>query len=164
MNALIAFFAGPIGRWIVIGLVVATAATTAYLWAYNAGYAASEAKVSAAIAEANQRARAAESAAVEKVAKLTTDYMRETSDAQTQIDALRASVRDGTRRLSVRVASVPGCQGAAPTAGTGAETRAELDPATADALVSIAADGDAAIRQSNALIDSYAIARETCGK
>jgi len=164
VSALIAFFAGPIGRWIVIGLVVATAATTAYLWAYNAGYAKHKAETVAAIAEANQRAREAERDAAERLAKVVTDNRKVVTDAQAEITRLRASVRDGTRRLSVRVASVPGCPGATPTAGVGSEARAELDPATADDLVAIAADGDAAIRQSNALIDAYAIARETCGK
>ena len=40
--------------------------------------------------------------------------------------------------------------------GTGAgEARAELDPAAADDLVSIATDGDIAIRKLNYCIDQY---------
>jgi len=158
------FVAGPIGRWVVIGLLVAAAVTAAGMRAYNAGYAKHEAETSAETAEANQRARTAERAASERMAKVATDHRKVVSDAQAQIDLLRTDVRRGARRLSVVTAGLSGCPGAAPAGRSGTEARADIDPATADALVAIAADGDAAIRQANALIDAYQIASEVCGK
>lgn len=163
MGGLIAFFAGPIGRWVVIGLLVSAAVAAAGMRAYNAGYAKHEAETTAAIAEANQRARKAESVAAERMAQLVADHTKDNINAKQKIDRLRIDLRNGTRRLSV-LASVPTCSDTAASGGPGAETRTELDPATADALVAITAAGDNAIRQSNALIDAYAIAVEVCGK
>ena len=163
MGGLITFFAGPIGRWVVIGLLVSAAVAAAGMRAYNSGYAKHEAETTAAIAEANQRARKAESVAAERMAQLVADHTKDNINAKQKIDRLRIDLRNGTRRLSV-LASVPTCSDTAVAAGAGAETRADIDPKTADAIVSIVADGDDAIRQSNALIDAYAIAVEVCGK
>ena len=164
MNALLGFVAGPIGRWVVIGLLVAAAVTAAGMKAYNAGYSAHEAETSTAIAEANQRARTAERAASERMAKVVTDHRKVVSDAQSQIDLLRTDVRSGARRLSILTAGLSVCADPAAAGRPGGETRTDLDPATADTLVAIAADGDAAIRQANALIDAYAVAADVCGK
>lgn len=164
MGVLLAFLTGRAMRWLILAGVVAAAAAAAYYWAYDAGYAKHEAETSAAIAEANQEARAAEAAASGRMAKLAAEHFQEVSNAKAEIDRLRADVRSGARRLSILVAGVPGCADSSVAAGSGREARAELDPATAEALVAIAGDGDAAIRQSNALIDAYAIAAEVCGK
>lgn len=164
MTGLLGFFVGPIGRWVVIGLLVAAAVAAAGMRAYNAGYAKHEAETSTATAEANQRARTAERAASARLAKVATDHQKEVTDAQAQIDRLRGDVRRGARRLSVFTAGLSGCADPAAAGRAGAEARADLDPATADALVAIAADGDAGIRQANALIDAYQVAAEVCGK
>ncbi len=164
MTALLGFVAGPVGRWVVIGLLVAAAVAAAGMRAYNAGYAKHESETSAATAEANQRARIAERAASARMMALATTHQKEIEHARTETDRLRADVRSGARRLSVVTAGLSACPGAAPAGGTGRETRTDLDPATADALVAIAGAGDDAIRQSNALIDAYAIAAEVCGK
>jgi len=161
---LLSFVAGPIGRWVVIALLVAAAVTAAGMRAYNAGYATHEAETSAATAEANQRARTAERAASERMAKVATDHRKVVSDAQAQIDLLRTDVRSGARRLSVLTAGLSVCAGPAAAARAGAEARADLAPDTADALIAIASAGDAAIRQSHALIDAYQVAADVCGK
>lgn len=164
MSALLGFVGGPLGRWVVIGLLVAAAVAAAGMRAYNAGYAKHEAETSAATAEANQRARIAERKASERMAKVATDHRKVVTDAQSQIDRLRADVRSGARRLSVAIAGIPACADPSPAGGTVRETRTELAATTADALVAIAADGDNAIRQANALIDAYAVAAEACGR
>ena len=165
MTAMLAFFAGPVGRWIIIAGLLASVATAAYWRAYNAGYAVHEAETSAEIAEANQRARKAESDAVLRMSQLAERHYKEETHANAEVARLRADYRNGTRRLSVPVeARVPSCEDTASASGTGGETRAELDPATAEALVAIAAEGDSAIRQSNALIDAYQIAATVCGQ
>ena len=164
ISALLTFAAGPIGRWVVIGLLVAAAVAAAGLLAYNAGYAKHEAETTAEVAEANQGARDAERVASDRMAKVATEHRKVVSDAQTQIDRLRADVRSGARRLSVVTAGLSACPDSGAAGGIVAEARTELAAETADALVAIAADGDAAIRQSNALIDAYAIAESVCGK
>lgn len=162
--SLLNFFTGPIGRWLVIAVLIAAAVAAAGIKGYNAGYAKHEAETSAATAEANQQARTAEREANSRMAKLAAEHHQEKTHAQIQIDRLRADLRSGARRLSIAVARVPACTDPATAAGPGAEARADLDPAAAEALVAIAADGDAAIRQANRLIDAYAIAAEVCGK
>ena len=162
---LLSFVAGPFGRWVVISLLVAAAVAAAGLRLYNAGYAAHEAETSAEIAEANRRARMAERVATERMSQVATEHRKVVTDAQSKIDRLRADLRSGARRLSIpTVAGVSVCADSAVAGGSEREIRSALDPATADALVAIAADGDAAIRQANALIDAYAIAESVCGK
>lgn len=164
MSALLAFVAGPIGRWVVVGLLLTAAVAAAGMRLYNAGYAAHEAETSTATAAANQQARHAERLASERMAQLATTHQQEVADGQTKIDRLRGDVRSGARRLSVPTTGVSVCPDPAAPGGVGNHARAELDRATADALVALVAEGDAAIRQSGALIEAYAIAAEVCGK
>lgn len=163
--SLVSFAVGPIGRWVLVALAAAAVLAGIRMQAYNAGYDKCEAQTSAAIAEANQQARIAEQAASARLAKLATTHHQEIENARIETDRLRADLRSGAKRLSVPAgACVPAGTGPAAAGPPGTETRTELDGATADALVAIAADGDAAIRQSNALIDAYAVAAELCGK
>lgn len=102
--------------------------------------------------QAEQTARAKEQAWQAAHTELQAKYEEEKKNAESKIADLRLRVRSGTVRLSVpaRGCAVPGNPGAA----TG-KTRAELDGKTADDLISIAADGDAAIRELNLCIDQY---------
>lgn len=83
---------------------------------------------------------------------LARKHEKEKKNAQTEINRLRGRIRAGTVRLSVpaRGCTVPGN-----TTNDAGETRAELDGKTAYDLISIAADGDAAIRELNLCIDQY---------
>ena len=84
--------------------------------------------------------------------QLDTEHTEERERAnQTNAD-LRAAVATGKRRLSVRATSCSSGSSTATSLGH-AEARAELDPAAAERIVAIANDGDAAIRQLNALQD-----------
>jgi len=87
------------------------------------------------------------------LATLDTEHTKALTDAQATNNQLRTAVATGQRRLSV-LATCPSVRGA--TAATGvddAEGRAELDPATAERIVAIPADGDAAIIALTALQD-----------
>jgi prophage endopeptidase len=87
------------------------------------------------------------------LAQLDTEHTKALTDAQTTNNQLRAAVATGARRLSVK-ATCPAVR--ATTTATGvddAEARAELDPATAERIVAIPADGDAAIIALTALQD-----------
>ena len=76
------------------------------------------------------------------LAQLDTEHTKALTDAQTNINQLRAAVATGARRLSVK-ATCPVVRTATATAGLGdAEARAELDPAAGQRIVAIANDGD----------------------
>ena len=104
------------------------------------------------VLKAEQNARKKEQAMQAEHDALAKKYEKEKKSAQIEIDRLRNLVRTGAMRLSVPTSAckVPG----SPGAGIG-QTRAELDPKTADDLVAIAADGDEAIRELNLCIDQY---------
>lgn len=79
------------------------------------------------------------------LAQLDTEHTKALTDAQTNINQLRAAVATGARRLSVK-ATCPAVRTATTaTRLDDAEARAELDPAAAERIVAIPADGDEAI-------------------
>lgn len=140
---------------------------------YQRGHAAGSAKVraqwkqqDAERAESTQRtlgtliARA--NTLQDQLQQQDTHHHQEQTHAQAEINRLRAALRTGAVRLSVPTSgpACPGPQNAGPAAGP-EQARAELDPATADALVAITADGDTAIRELNACIDRYDAVRQT---
>lgn len=84
--------------------------------------------------------------------------LKDKANAKQSIDALSADLRSGALRLSVRTTGQQPASGGLTAAGPG-QARAELDPATAEALVRITADGDNAIRDLNTCIDQYAEVR-----
>lgn len=77
-------------------------------------------------------------------------FEQEQKDAEKTIANLKSRIADGSLRLSVRTKDV-----CSDTATGDRERRAELDPADAQALISIAEDGDRAIRKLNQCIDQY---------
>lgn len=117
------------------------------------------------LAAAIQAERDKQSALQATINDISTRRQREQAHADAELQTLRNSVAAGSVRVSVPSVSPRPLFGstapsAAPAAGRAQpEARCELDPAFAGALAGIAADGDAAIRQSNALIDTYNAAR-----
>ena len=84
-----------------------------------------------------------------EAAKAAEQLHKDKEDAQQKINQLRADVASGAQRLSIRASC------SASVAGGDSEAQAELDPKTADDLISITADGDQAIIELNACIDLY---------
>ncbi|WP_421526761.1 lysis system i-spanin subunit Rz [Pseudomonas brenneri] len=79
------------------------------------------------------------------LAQLDTEHTKALTDAQTTNNQLLAAVATGARRLSVN-ATCPAVRTATTaTSLDDAEARAELDPAAAERIVAIPADGDEAI-------------------
>ena len=96
---------------------------------------------------------------VEQLATQDQRHTQEQTHAQAEIHRLHDAVRTGALRLSIPTvaricASAPG-PGDTAAASNAAAPRAELDPAAAEALVTITADGDDAIRDLNACIERY---------
>jgi len=89
--------------------------------------------------------------------------IKERDDAKFARDHFIAGVRSGAIRLSIPILARDGNTDSADTRvikGSRHQTRAELDPETAQFLDAIASDGDDAIRQLNACIDTYNTVRE----
>lgn len=81
---------------------------------------------------------------------------QEIDDAKIREDALLRSVRSGERKLYIRANCEPAAPGSASTGSSGSSvSRAELDSEDADTLLSIAFDGDTAIRERNTCISAY---------
>lgn len=155
-------------NWLVL-LVLIAAAFLAYRL-YQKGYSDGEAAVTAE--QRQQELRRSEAAnrdllrlisrtdrLAEQLATQGQRHKQEKTHAQAEIHRLRADVHSGALRLSVPTragtcAGAPGPDGAT-TASNAAAPRAELDPAAAEALVAITADGDDAIRDLNACIERY---------
>jgi hypothetical protein len=91
----------------------------------------------------------------EEANKSAAIFQKEKQNAQIKINQLRADVNSGAIRLSIPVNS--SCS--TPLGTT--ETRAELDNQTSQDLISIAEDGDNAIRDLNYCIDRYNQIKDT---
>jgi len=111
-----------------------------------------------ALTTALERTLDAERAMHEDVAARTEQHREEMKRVQDKSDLLQHQLATGARRVSVR-ARPPACQPtdvAGATAASGpAQAHAELDAAFAAAVAGIAGDGDTAIADLNACIDSY---------
>lgn len=104
--------------------------------------------------ERDAQARRAMQAAIDAeavVAKIDQTNYEDLRRAQAEIESLRAAVRAGDRRLSIKAtcpagrASVPEATG---TAGVGdGAGRADIDPGAAERIVALTERGDRAIRQ-----------------
>ena len=142
-----------INPWVILSLVLALAGV--YGVGHHKGYVERDLEMQAEIARMNEEARGKERA-MQAAANANASHLRKANqDAQDQIARLNADIGTGAVRLSIAAGGLQGCRAAGVTAGDSAEARAELDPTTARDLVAIAADGDAAIRQLNACIDTY---------
>lgn len=84
----------------------------------------------------------------------------ESENAKAREDALVESVRAGNRRLSVaaRCPAGPATVGDPASAGRGErppETRAELDPAASERILTVGRDGDRNTRERNLCVEAY---------
>lgn len=136
----VCLIAGFTAGWIVNG------------WRLNARIEATEAEHAQAIQKAEQEARAKEQKWQAAQNELQAQYEKEKKDAESKIADLRRRVQSGAMRMSVNATA---CAVSTNTRTGVVETRAELDGQTADDLIAIAADGDAAIRELNLCIDKY---------
>lgn len=138
-----------------IWLIAIVALVGAFAAGHHKGYALSELEQAAAIAQANEQARKVEQVMNEELTKMSNKLRENQNAAKAKIETLRTDIANGAVRLSVGTKT--GVCAATDTASASGDqqTRAELDPKTADALVAITADGDSAIRKLNACVDSY---------
>ncbi|MFZ6732460.1 lysis system i-spanin subunit Rz [Undibacterium sp. Ji42W] len=108
-------------------------------------------------AEATATARENEKLMSRSLAAIATTHQKEMQDEKDKRDKFIDDVRTGAVRLSIPVKACSARTGTNTAAGfsNSDQARAQLTPEAGAALAAIAADGDDAIRQLNACIDSY---------
>jgi prophage endopeptidase len=144
--------------WVIFGIVLAV------LGSFGAGYSTGELneyeRQQLEIAALNAKARETEQA-MAKVAQTYAETLRKANHvAKIKETRLRADISTGALSLRIPVktpnCAVPMPEIVTPASGSDAgTTSAELDRTTADALVAIATEGDAAIRKLNTCIQAY---------
>lgn len=156
-------------------LVVAIASISVVRLAYSLGRSAGTAEAENACSQRltligdeldtlNQKLRTHETGLAMKINVDDIQLEKDNDDAKQENSRRLADVRSGTVRLSIPSkaatcsASSPGNADSAPVAEH-QEARTELDQATAESLVAITDEGDAAIRDLNACVDRYNTAR-----
>ena len=121
-------------------------------WRLNEQIEATAAEHAQALQRAEQEARSKEQEWQSTHNKLQAKYEKEKKNAESKIADLRRRVQSGTVRMSILATACAVSQ----NPGTGiAETRAELDPETAERILAVGRDGDEAIRDLNQCIDQY---------
>jgi len=145
--------------WVILGIVFSV--LSAFGGGYYKGKDAEYQRQQLEIAALNAKARETEQA-MSKVAQTYGETLRKANNAaKLKETKLRADIATGTLslRIPVKATACPAVQAtgdATPASGSDSGTAsAELDRQTADALIAITAEGDAAIRKLNACIQTY---------
>lgn len=165
LEKLAAFFAGPIGRWIVVAALVAAALFAGGVYERSVGYRegldvgakqlAEQAKANAAAVVAlDTKYRNEEAAHKKDVDEIGARYETKLADAQRQRDADVVAARAGTLSLSIPSTChadngvVPGAGASGPASH--AEARIELPREVTAGLYGIADDADEIVHQLDA--------------
>ena len=134
--------------WILIGIF--SVVISSYFYGHHQAYIEQEAEV----ARLNLIEREKEAEMVKIADNHATELRKANDQAKAEITKLQSDVASGAVRLSIATRSVQTSSDTSPTSGN-TETRSELDPEVANALITIASDGDKAIHSLNACIDIY---------
>ena len=144
--------------WVILGFVLAMLSAAA--GGYSKGKHDENVRQQIEIAALNAKARETEKA-MAAVAQSYGETLRKANNvAKVKETKLRADIATGERKLFIPVKAAE-CAVSAATDTAAADgdhsgtASAELDRKTADDLVAIAAEGDAAIRKLNACIETY---------
>lgn len=151
--------------WVLLGIVMAV--LSAFGGGYYKGKDSEYQRQQIEIAALNAKARETEQA-MAKVAQTYGETLRKANNvAKSKENQLRAALNDGSLRLRIPV-KAPTCPSLSvpetATVASGSDSgtaSAELDRQAADALIAIAAEGDAAIRKLNTCLEAYETMRNT---
>jgi hypothetical protein len=137
-----------INPWVLVGILGLV--ISSYFYGHHAAY--NEQAIEVARLNAIERDKEAE---MVKIAdNHATELRKANKNAKAQITKLQSDVASGAIRLSIATRTIQTSSDSPSTTGN-TESRAELDPEAANALITIASDGDKAIRSLNACIDIY---------
>ena len=134
--------------WVLVGIL--SLVISSYFYGHHAAY--NEQAIEVARLNAIERDKETEMAKIADVH--ATELKKVNDEAKTKIAQLQSDVASGAIRLSIATRSIQTSSDSTASPGN-TESRAELDPEAANNLISIAADGDKAIRSLNACIDIY---------
>lgn len=151
--------------WVLLGIVMAV--LSAFGGGYYKGKDSEYQRQQIEIAALNAKARETEQA-MAKVAQTYGETLRKANNvAKSKENQLRAALNDGSLKLRLPV-KAPTCPSLSvpetATVASGSDSgtaSAELDRQAADALIAIAAEGDAAIRKLNTCLEAYETMRNT---
>jgi len=142
--------------WVILGFVLAMLSAAA--GGYSKGKHDEFAKQQVEIAALNAQARETEQN-MAKVANTYADTLRKSQNvAKVKETKLRADIATGNLRLSIPTQSSTVCPSTTAASASGSdsgEARTELSGSVSETLISIASEGDAAIRKLNTCIESY---------
>ena len=142
--------------WVILGILIAIG--SAFGGGYSKGKHDENVRQQVEIAALNAKARETEQN-MAKVANTYADTLRKSQNvAKSKETKLRADIATGNLRLSIPTQSSTVCPSTTATSASGSdggEARTELSGSVSETLISIASEGDAAIRKLNTCIQSY---------
>ena len=142
----------------IAALVLLLAIFDIYRWGFHKGWQERDAEMQAAIAAKNEESRQLEQRLIVQVNNNATQLQEANRALDQKQSALTAAIRAGRVRLPA--ASCVQTTPSATPAPASPKDGAESDEQTLLLIAQIAADGDRAINQLNACIDSYNQVRE----
>jgi hypothetical protein len=145
--------------WLIVGVLLAI--SSAFGTGYYKGHHDATTEMQIEVARLNDEARVKEREMQERANNHAMELRKAQDEAKAETNRVADGLLSGSMWLSVPCGAVQPAPSATPAARTGIKAQCKLDPAAARKLLAIAAEGDDAIRQLNALIDFYNDVRGT---
>ena len=143
--------------WFIIGAICAILGV--YFYGHHQGYEQRVAEDQAEIIRLNDEARAKEAELNKKLSGVTTALVKARNDVKTKQSSINSRIDSGELRLPTSCAVQTATD--ASTARGDSANDSQSDRQVIKDIVSIATEGDTAISQLNACIDTYNKVRET---
>ena len=143
--------------WFILGAICAVLGV--YFYGHHAGYQERVAEDQAEIIRLNDEARAKEAELNKKLSGVTTALVKARNDVKTKQSSINSRIDSGELRLPSSCPVQTATDAASPRGDSTNDSQSERQ-AIKD-IATIAADGDIAITQLNACIDTYNKVRQT---
>jgi hypothetical protein len=144
--------------WMILGVIFV--AVSVYFYGHHKGWAERDAEMQAEIAVKNEESRAKEQEMTTKLNEQSTKLQEANNVLGEKQTALDRAIRAGRVRLPTSSCVQTPSNPTTPSGNSVQET-SESDRETLAAIAALVAEGDRAINQLNACIDSYNQVRET---
>ena len=142
--------------WFIIGAICAVLGV--YFYGHHAGYQERVAEDQAEIIRLNDEARTKEAELNKKLSGVTTALVKARNDVKTKQSSINSRIDSGELRLSPKCSVQTTADASSPRGDSTDAGQSERE--TLKAIAAIASDGDIAITQLNACIDTYQKVRE----
>jgi uncharacterized protein (DUF3084 family) len=138
--------------WVILGVLMALAGF--YGYGHHKGWVERDIEMQSEIAQKNEEARTKEQELTKQLNENSTKLMEANNAITEKQSSLDRAIRAGRVRLP-STSCVQTSPSATPSSGSSSQAGSESDTETLRLIAQIAADGDKAINQLNACIDSY---------